>query len=92
MAYPFGGHPRLVEYIHWANSQGCRTDFGVMTDDAGRPFGTTRITAASGKAVLLVDMDQTERLAPTSIARLDRRLGLTSPFFSLSDEPPAGNC
>jgi hypothetical protein len=87
MAFPFGGHPSLARYLAWAREKGgCTVDFGVMTDDAGRPFSIIKITAPSGKFVVLVNMDQKEHLVPTSIARLDRRLELQSPFFSLSDD------
>lgn len=86
MAVPFGGHPRLAEYLAWAREQGCDVKCGYQTDELGRAFSLLRIDAPSGRFILLHDMDQRERLVPSSIARLDRRLGLQSPFFSISGD------
>ena len=46
----------------------------------------TRITAPSGKHVIIVDYEQEERLLPTFVAHLDRRLGLTSPWAYPEDD------
>jgi hypothetical protein len=43
----------------------------------------TRIEASDGKWVVEVGTEQHEFLAPTTVSRLDRRLGLKSPFASL---------
>jgi hypothetical protein len=88
MAYPFGGFPQLAEYLQWAASQGCKVESGVILDDEGRPFGTIRITAKDKSIVILGDQDM--RVGPLTISRYDRRLGLTSPFFSWDEEPLSG--
>jgi hypothetical protein len=43
----------------------------------------TRIEAPDGKWVVEVGTEQHEFLAPTTVSRFDRRLGLKSPFASL---------
>jgi hypothetical protein len=89
MAFPFGGHPTLAEYIEWARTQGCTTFSGV---DTRQSIPVTKITAPSGKWVIEAGTLQTDRLTPTTIGRLDRRLGLVSPWFgllSVSEVPPA---
>lgn len=90
MAHPFGGFPLLAEYLRWVESQGCKVQYGVMPDEAGRPFSMIRITAPNDQSVIIVGTDQAERLGPTSISRYDRRLGLSSPFFSWPDDDEEG--
>jgi len=46
----------------------------------------TRVTAPSGQHVIVADIEQDERLVPTMIAHLDRRLGLSSPFAFPGDD------
>ena len=84
MSSPFGGHPTFQQYLEWARTEaGCEIKQGVIQDDEGRPFNITKIVAPSGKHVIEVGIQHTEFLVPTTIGRLDRRLGLTSPFFSI---------
>ena len=78
-AYPFGGHPTLAQYIAWARTQGCKAQSGVMSEDDGTMVTVTKIVAPSGRWVVASE-GQTERLDPSSLSRLDRRLGLKSPF------------
>jgi hypothetical protein len=59
---------------------------GVTTD--GRPFPITRIVSPNGKWVVEAGTAQSDFLVPTTIARLDRRLGLKSPFFSIDPGQP----
>ena len=87
MAAPFGGHPTFGSYVDWALKQGCTVRSGAKVTGGGRAVGLTQITAPSGKRVVVVGTHQNEYLVPTTIARLDRRLGLKSPFFSLPDTP-----
>lgn len=78
-AYPFGGHPTFAEYLVWAHQQGCEVQSGV---DSQRSVAITRIVAPNGNWVIEAT-PQKEFLLPTTIGRLDRRLGLKSPWFSL---------
>jgi hypothetical protein len=84
-AYPFGGHPTFGHYIHWALSAGCQVQSGYTADDAGRPHAITKITSPDGSRWVIEAADQREHLPPTTIARLDRRLGLKSPFETLEN-------
>ncbi len=87
-AFPFGGHPQFADYCDWALQQGCKVQSGYTVTPDGKTMSVTRITAPSGKWVYEVGTQQGEFLVPTTIARLDRRLGLKSPFFSI--DPVAG--
>ena len=82
-AVPFGGHISFAEYLEWARRQGCVVESGVIFTDDGRSVALTRIFAPSGRWVIEVGTAQDEYLLPTTIDRLDRRLGIKSPFLSL---------
>ncbi len=82
MSAPFGKAPTFVEYQEWAcNDQKCKISSGYMSAPSGM-CATTTITAPSEKWVVVVDTGLNECLAPSQVAYLDRRLGLTSPFPS----------
>lgn len=83
MAFPFGS-TSLGAYMAWAASEGCTCESGY-----GPPRGLARvrITAPSGRSVIISDMQQGERLASSHINYLDRRLGLQSPFPRAPDAP-----
>ena len=82
MALPFGNIPTVAEYLNWAREQGCtiNTGFRVITGDLSRE--AIRIIAPSGQRVIFYVHNQKERLLPTQIDYLDRRLGLDSPWES----------
>jgi hypothetical protein len=80
---PFGGHPSFAQYIAWAESEGCSIKQGVANGADGRPYSVTQIIAPDGKHwVTEVGMQHSDYLVPTAISRLDRRLGMKSPFMS----------
>jgi hypothetical protein len=81
MASPFGGHPTFAQYIEWAVKQGCSVESGV---DTLQLVSITKITAPSGKWVIEAGTLPNDLLMPTTIGRLDRRLGLSSPWFGIS--------
>jgi hypothetical protein len=82
-AAPFGGHPTLVEYLRWVKGEGCTTLTGyIATADGALPW--TRIEAPNGSWVVEVGTEQWEFLSPTTVGRLDRRLGIKSPFPSMA--------
>lgn len=80
VAFPFGGHPTLAEYVAWALTQGCKVQSGVDTENS---IVVTKIVAPSGKWVIEPGTRHNDRLMPTTIGRLDRRLGLISPWFGI---------
>jgi len=81
MAFPFGGHPTLAEYMHWIRECGGSAQSG--TDPRHR--SVIKITADNGNVVIVADLKQSERLAPSYVEYLDRRLGVKSPW----PKPPA---
>jgi len=85
MAFPFGGHPTLADYIGQARKDhGATAKSGSASDDSGRSHTVTRIEIpASGRSVVVVGISQTEHLEPSMIGYLDRRLGINSPWFSV---------
>jgi hypothetical protein len=82
-AYPFGGHPTFAQYIAWAMRHGCTVKNSIMLVE-GQPHSVTRIFDRTGKKwVTEIGTAQEEPFVPTTIGRIDRRLGLKSPFFSM---------
>ncbi len=78
-AYPFGGHPTFASYITWAISQNCKVEVGVDTQNS---IPVTKIIAPSGKWVIEAGTLPTDFLVPTTVGKLDRRLGLISPWVA----------
>jgi hypothetical protein len=52
-----------------------------MGVDSEESIILTKITAPSGRWVIEAGTLPDEHLTPTTVGRLDRRLGLTSPWF-----------
>ncbi|CAA7617641.1 hypothetical protein MTBUT4_260049 [Magnetospirillum sp. UT-4] len=87
MAFPFGDHPTFATYIVWAQTQGCKVKSKLVATPDG-PESVTLIISPDGKRWVTEAMDQREHMNATTIWRLDRRLGLNSPYFSV---PPEGS-
>lgn len=84
MSAPFGGHPTLAHYLHWIRETGGYAQSGFRTDRRGKAHSLVKIVSAEGKSVVVVGA-QDERLPPTYVAFLDRRLGVKSPWFSVPE-------
>jgi hypothetical protein len=82
---PFGGHPTLAHYLHWIRETGGHAECGFKSDRRGRAHALVKITSAEGKSVIVVGIPQTERIEPTYVAFLDRRLGVKSPWFTVPE-------
>jgi hypothetical protein len=82
VAFPFGGHPILAQYINWVRDSGGSAESGI-SNVGGRIYSLTKVTAANGNIVVVVDQKQTEHLVPTMVGYLDRRLGVSSPWVGL---------
>ena len=78
MPFPFGGHPTLSDYIRYAGQQGCTIQYGYGVQDIVDIIIITN--PANDKHVIVSGVQQSEHLAPSEVSRLDRRLGLNSPF------------
>ena len=84
MAFPFGGHPTLAAYIQWAReTHSFRAQSIAAPDDAGKTHTAVKIYKDEGPSVVVVGVPQSEHLVPSMIGYLDRRLGLTSPWYSV---------
>lgn len=59
---------------------------GYKLTGEGGPVLMTRVVTPAGRHVIVVDYDQNERLVPTFVAYLDRRLGLKSPWAFPEDD------
>jgi hypothetical protein len=78
-AFPFGGHPTLNQYVAWAVGQGCSVQTGVDTEHS---VAVVKITSPDGmKYAIEAGIMPNDYLTPTTVGRLDRRLGLISPWF-----------
>jgi hypothetical protein len=80
MAYPFGGHPTFGQYLQWAVSKGCTVQSGIDTEQS---INVTKIISPTGKWAIEPGTLPNDYLVPTTVGRLDRRLGLISPWFGL---------
>jgi hypothetical protein len=87
MSFPFGGHPTFGQYMAWAAQRGCQVNSGVRSSpNDGAPVSVTRIVSPDGKRWVIDATDQTEYLTATTIARLNRRLGLDFPLMPAFDD------
>jgi hypothetical protein len=86
MAHPFSRPPTLADYMVWArDTHGFVATCGFATTKNGRAVPTVRIGKDGGPFVVIPGMKQTEFLTATIIGSLDRRLGVTSPWFSVHE-------
>jgi hypothetical protein len=69
--------PTIDAYLAWTRETGC----SVRIVDKSRYRCAMIANPASGKQVCEIFLEDTDRLMSTSVARLDRRLGLKSHFF-----------
>ncbi|MFD0916885.1 hypothetical protein ACFQ14_10750 [Pseudahrensia aquimaris] len=86
MSAPFGGHPKLGTYLEWArNEHNFRVQTGFAPDGTGKAHTVTKVYKDGGPSAFIVGTAQDEYLVPTMVNYLDRRLEITSPFFSIDD-------
>lgn len=75
MAAPFEQRPTLQEYLDWAKKAGCEWGEAPHADEV-----LFRINAPNGRFVFFMAEGVDERLTPSQVSNLDRRLGMDSPF------------
>ncbi len=81
MAHPFGGHPTFQEYLTWIRGEGFKYKSGYIALPGESSVTAVLIESPEGNPLLSIpDVDLDERLTPSTIERLDRRLGVKSPF------------
>jgi hypothetical protein len=79
MGFPFGAAPTFRDYMAWAHTQGCAFASSIKRTPSFCHQITT-IRAPNGRHVIVSDIPPSERLEPSMVTYLDRRLGLSSPF------------
>ncbi len=72
--------PTVADYLAWARAQGCQVTL-TQVPSGDNLYQLARIVAAQGAAVTEVFIQDSDPLMSTTVARLDRRLGLKSAFF-----------
>lgn len=82
MAQSFGGHPTLMRFIEFAKEAGCTAKAYTRVSKGGRSVHVLRIEASTGAYVLVTNPDYLERLTPSNVTYLQRRLGIKTPFSS----------
>lgn len=87
MPVPWGGHPTLDRFMEWAKENGCAAETKVRTDQTGRAFTSLEMTGPHGGRVAMVVSNMDERLVPSQVAYLQRRLGIKTPFAATPEQP-----
>lgn len=75
-----GDWPTLRAYLEWAKAQGCIAETREISRD-GQPLLVASLTAPGGRHAVEVAAEADDPLMSSTIARLDRRLGLKSWLF-----------
>lgn len=85
MAFPFGGHPRLADYIGQARKDhSAVAQSGSAASSEGKSYEVTKISIPkTGRSVVVVGVKQTDKIAPSMVGYLDRRLDISSPWFGI---------
>lgn len=85
MAYPFGGHPTLAEYMRVNQNAGLQRPKRIHARARRPDPSVNQHQCIIKRWVVVVGIKQNERLVPTMVEYLDRRLGLTSRLASIDD-------
>ena len=72
--------PAVGDYFAWARSQGFTVSCRPVVC-RGQTYQLARIERPDGRSVLEIFQDEQDSLMSTTVARLDRRLGLKSYLF-----------
>ena len=80
MSVPFGGHPTFDRFVEWAKENGCTVETKVRTDPSGRAFTSVEMINPKGGRAAMIASDVMERLVPSQVAYLQRRLAIKTPF------------
>lgn len=74
------GWPSVADYAERAGGQGCAVS-AVDVVREGQPLKVLHVVNPSGRNATEIFMDWTDLLATTTVARLDRQLGIKTFFF-----------
>lgn len=88
MPVPFGNHPTVLDVAEWAARNGCKVEVKARSHAiTGQPYNSFEIVSPKGGHVALTNPNTKERLEPSMVAYIQRRLGLKTPFAA-TPEPP----
>ena len=81
MAYPFGGHPTIEEFVKYAVEQGCRKgEKPIYLEWSGTNISLDYLVGKNGLAVPLPILEEDEKyLTPRVVESLCKKLGI--PLF-----------
>ena len=92
MAVPFGGHPTIGDLAEWASNNGCNVALTVRQHAVtGQPYESLEISNPKGGRVAIAIPGDGERLEPSMVGYIQRRLGLKTPFAATPEPPKAGD-
>lgn len=87
MPLPFGGHPKLSDFLEFVKSKGFSIRETTKRSEKGRSYRELVITGKSGARLIIVNPDLDERLAPHTVANYQRRLGVSTPYAATPEAP-----
>jgi hypothetical protein len=73
--------PTMAAYLAWAKASGCTVTLSAPNSDLPGAYRLATIISPRGASAVEVFAEEDEPLMSTSVARLDRRLGLKSRLF-----------
>ena len=77
MAVPFGGHPTIGDLVDWASKNGCKVALTVRQHSVtGQPYESLEISNPKGGRVAIAIPGGGERMEPSMVGYVQRRLGL----------------
>ena len=79
MSHPFGGHPKFGHVKTWARNNGITVQ-DCVTENAVK---VTLFHLPSGNVYSVAKLLDGDRLSPTKLGEIERRLGMESDWFSL---------
>ena len=91
MAFPFGGHPKLADFLEVAKQQKCEWELTTRTSRDKRSYGVLVIRNEAGARLVIVNPDFEERLAPSVVSNYQRRLGISTRFASMPEQPTSSS-
>lgn len=87
----FGGHPTLQRMVEWLSEQGCEARVSVRTTERGRSYQILEIINPKGGRYIMAEPDFEERLVPSIVSQIQRRLCIATPFASMPEAGGGGD-
>jgi hypothetical protein len=74
-------YPTVADYLSFAERNGCSVTSQAISEPRAEAYAAAVIRHPNGRQVRSVFVDRTDVLMSSTIAHLDRRLGVKSYFF-----------